>query len=138
MATYVDGGGAVRDWINGLTGTLVGAGKPLWLGAVLKYRGGGADKCYGLVVELPGYLWAGAEAPSFGQRISLQVFGPTKEAAALAALAYGDALIPLVTGVPVMLTSGVTILAADNVDGPTWVPDGDEPRYVIDADFAFA
>jgi hypothetical protein len=138
MPTFVDGAGAVRDWINAQTGTLVGAGAPLWLGATLKYRGGAADRCYGLIVELPGYLWAGAETPSFGQRISLEIFGPTKEATALAAGAYGDALIPLVAGVPAMLTSGVTILCADSVAGPTWVPNGDEPRYVVDADFAFA
>lgn len=138
MATYVDGGGAVRDWINTQTATLVGAGRPLWLGATLKYRGGAADRCYGLIVELPGFLWAGSETPSFGQRISLQVFGPTKEATWIAAGAYGDALIPLLTGHPVNLASGVTILAVDNIDGPSWVPNGEDPRYVIDADFQFA
>jgi hypothetical protein len=134
--TYLDAAGAVRDWVNAQA-ALVGVGNPLQLGASLKQREGAASACYGLIVELPAYLWGGAEQPSHGQRISMQIYGPTKEAAALAAVAYGNALMPLLQGVRSVTPQGVLIVGVDNVDGPTWIPDGDEPRYVVDCDFLF-
>jgi hypothetical protein len=137
MSTYLDAGGAVKQWVNGLTATLVGAGNPLQLGVSLKQRDGAATVPYGYLVEMPAQLWGGAEHPSMAASIQLQVYGPTKESASDAALAYCEALIPLVTGARVNLPSGVSILAVDNVQGPQWFPDGDEPRYIVDCDFYF-
>lgn len=142
MSTYVDAAATVYAWVNGLTGTLVGAGRPLQLGASYKVHSGVATVAYGVIVELPGFLWGGAEHPSMGARVSMQIYGPTKEAASVAATAYAEALLPLLQGVraTVTLASGqvVTIAGVGSVDGPQWIPDGDEPRYVVDADFLFA
>jgi hypothetical protein len=138
VTTSVDGGGAVRAWVNSLTSTLVGEGHPLQLGAALKIREGAATVPYGFLVELTGYLWGGHESPDFAQRISMQVYGPTRESAADGARAYHEELIPLLLGTRAVLPGlGISIVGVDNIDGPQWFPDGDEPRYVVDADFLF-
>lgn len=133
--TYVDGAAAVHAWVNSQTATLVGPGRPLWLGASFKRHTGAPDKCYGLIVELSAFPWAGHENPDMGQRISMQVYGPTKEAASIAAVAYANAVLALMTGPGVALASGVILRTADEIQGPQWLPDGDEPRYIVDADF---
>lgn len=137
MSTYLDAGGAAKEWINSLTTTLVGPGNPMPLGASLKHRDGALPSAYGYVVELPASLWGGAEHPSMSARIELQIYGPTKESASDAARAYCEELVRLVTGQRVTLPSGITIVGADNVEGPQWFPDNDEPRYIVDADLLF-
>jgi hypothetical protein len=138
MSTFVDAGGAVKEWVNSLR-DLVGAGNPLPLGASLKQREGAASVAYAYLVELPAGLWGGAEHPSMSARVQAQVYGPTKEAASTAAVAYAEAVMTLMQGVRAVLpSSGVVLAGADNIDGPQWFPDGDEPRYIVDADFLIA
>jgi hypothetical protein len=138
VSTYVDAGGAVKEWINSLTARLVGAGNPLPLGASLNQREGAASVPYAFLVELPAGLWGGAEHPSMQARISAQVYGPTKKSASDAAMAYAEELMTLVQGARVTLPeSGATLAGADNVEGPQWFPDGEEPRYIVEADFLF-
>lgn len=138
MSTYVDAGGAVKEWINSLA-TLVGPGNPLPLGASLKQREGAASSAYAFLLELPASLWGGEEHPSMRARVSAQLYGPTRQSASDAAMAYAEALMTLMQGARVTLAeSGVTLAGADAVDGPQWFPDGEEPRYIVDADFLFA
>jgi hypothetical protein len=137
VTTYVDAGGAVKEWVNTYPG-LAGAGAPIPMGASLKQRDGAASVPYVYLLELPASLWAGAETPSMRARVSAQVYGPTKESASDAAKAYAEALLTLVLGTRTILPGvGATLVGADNVDGPQWFPDGEEPRYIIDADFLF-
>lgn len=137
MSTYVDAGGAIKEWVNSLS-ELVGSGHPMPLGASLTQRSGAASVAYAYLVELPATVWGGTEHPSMLARVSAQVYGPTKEAASDAAVAYAEAVMTLMQGRRVTLpTSGVTLAGADNIDGPQWFPDGEEPRYIVDADFLF-
>ena len=137
MSTYLDAAGAVKEWINSVTG-LAGAGGALGIGAVLKNREGAATVPYVFLVELPASLWGGAEHPSMRARLSHQIYGPTRESAAAGATALAEALTILSQGSRVTLpTAGVTLAGADTVDGPQWFPDGEEPRYVLDADYLF-
>lgn len=139
MTTFIDGLAAVKLWVNSQTATLVGPGNPLPLGAVLKQGGvqGAADSTYGFIFELPASTWGGAENASMRSRISMQIYGPTKESACDGAIAYADAVQSLINGARVTLSGGVTLLGADDLVGPSWLPDGDEPRYVVDADYLF-
>lgn len=137
MSTYLDAAAALKEWVNDVSG-LAGTGGPLPLGASLNRRDGGANVAYGYVVELPSSTWAGAENPSMLGRLSLQIYGPTREAASVGATAYCEALLSLQLGNRVTLPSGITIVGCDSIDGPSWLPDGDEPRYVVDAELLFA
>lgn len=139
MTTYVDAAGAVKEWINSLSATLVGAGHPMQLGASLKMLTGAQNTPYGYVLEISTGLWGGHENPSMSARISVQVFGPTKQAASDAAVAYAQELMPLLQGQRAYLPEhGVWLAGADNIDGPTWFPGAnEEPRYVVDCDYLF-
>jgi hypothetical protein len=141
VTTYVDAVAAVHEWVNAQTTTLVGVGNPLQLGATYKVRDGAALATYAVPFELPASLWGGHENPSMAAPVSMQIYGPTKESAAQAAKAYAEALMPLLQGVraTVTLSTGevVTIAGVDGISGPQWVPDGNEPRYVVEAGFLF-
>jgi hypothetical protein len=137
VTTYLDAAGAVREWINDVTG-LAGSNLPLGIGAVLKQREGAASVPYVFLVELGASVWAGAEHSSMRARLSHQVYGPTRESAADGAVALAEAVEILARGTRVALPSaGVTLVGADTVDGPQWFPDGEEPRYVLDCDYLF-
>lgn len=138
MSTYLDAAGAVRDWINSLTTNLVGEGNPLALGASLKQHSGAATVCYGFLLELSSGQWGGSEHPSMSALMSLQVYGPTRQAACDAAVAYAEALEPLHQGFRASTPGGTAIAGVSGIDGPSWQPDGDSPRYVVDATFLFA
>jgi hypothetical protein len=137
-ATFADAEGAVKAWVNSLTTDLVGAGKPLAKGAHLSADPlhGARNVCYALLNQVGGGAAFGAENPDQRARISARIYGPSKEAAALAAAGYANALVALATGAAVAV-SGAQILTVDpdTISGPLWTPDFGEPRYLIDADF---
>lgn len=132
MATFVDAEEAVRAWINGLT-SLVGAGNPLAKGAHLHELRGAATACYAELQLTGGSAALSAENPDHRAAMSALIYGPTREAAALAATAYANAVEEL-DGRPAAAGSA-TALVADNVAGPTWAPDGIVPRYLVSAEF---
>ena len=135
MPTFVDAEAAVRDWINSLTATLVGAGRPLAQGAHLKRLRSAAGTCYALLSVVGGTTGLAPEAPHHRARISASIYGPTKEAAATAAVAYANTVAGL-RGAPQPMGAASCLCAAD-VTGPLYVIDIDEPRYLVDADFYF-
>jgi hypothetical protein len=139
VSTYLDAVGLARDWLNTLTATLVGPGNPIPLGVTLKQEGpgGGADTVYGFLYELPSQTWGGAEHASMRARLSMQVYGPTKQSATDGAIAYAELLQGLTNGGRVTLGGGALLLGTDEIFGPSWLPDGDAPRYVVDADWLF-
>lgn len=136
MGTFVDAEGAVAAWVNSLTGTLVGVGNPLTKGAHLHELRGAATACYALLAALPGGTALGVENPDHRARITASIYGPTKEAATAAALAYADALLTL-DGRPQPMGAAAVCLVADpdSIAGPYWAPDQAGPRLVVDADF---
>jgi len=133
VVTYVDAEAAVAAWVNTQTGTLVGEGRPLSKGAHLHELRGAATACYARLSVVGGAATLNAENPDHRARISASIFGPTKEAAAAAAVAYANALRGL-DGRPATM-GAATGLVADAVVGPLWAPDGAGPRYLVDADF---
>jgi hypothetical protein len=120
-------------WINSLTGSLVGQGRPLVKGASVNQLRGAATACYAWLSQVGGSDAFGAENPDQRARVSAQVYGPTKESAANAAAGLADAISNL-SGDPALLP-GALVLVADAITGPLWAPDGDEPRYLVDADY---
>lgn len=131
MSTYADALGAVRLWINGRTGTLVGPGKPLALGAHLKHVQGAGEKTYAFMEEQLSLRSADSpEDPDMMAALSAQVYGGTREAAAAAATALAEEISSQLTGRGTAVT-GALLFAADDIQGPQWVPDGNTPRYLL-------
>jgi len=126
----VDVEGAVRDWVNTLTDTLVGAGQPIPLGAHLKRLRSPSKQAYVLLSRVGGGDEWGGHADD--ARISASIYAMTKEAAAAGAVAYANHVRAL--GVLQPVVGAVRLRACDNVTGPTYIPDGDEERYLVDAD----
>lgn len=132
--TYTDAVGAVKAWING-NAALSGLGNPLQKGATTKHLIGAASACYAYLEETTTTQGGGAENPDMFASIGAQVYGGTREAATLAAVALAEELTQLaLSGRPASVT-GATILVADNITGPSWAPDEtDTPRLLLQFD----
>lgn len=139
MTTFTDAEAAVRAWVNTQTPDLVGPGHPLAKGAVLNRLTGARTVAYALLAQVGGGTAFGAENPDQRARISALIHADTKEAAALAAMAYADKVVALAKqGGRLVTVSGALVLLyadQDSITGPLWQPDLDEPRYMVDADF---
>ncbi|MCX5066662.1 hypothetical protein OOJ91_12310 [Micromonospora lupini] len=135
MGTYVDAERAVAGWINSLTGSLVGPGRPLLKGAHLTALRGAASSCYALLSLLPGSVALGVENPDHRARVSASIYGPTKEAATTAAIAYANALLTLDGRRQPMTGAVCLVVDPDSISGPAWLPDQAGPRLLVDADF---
>lgn len=134
-ATYVNAIGAMKEWINSRTVSLVGPGKPLQFGAHLKHMEGAASACYALLEEQPAYRSLdSAESPDMMAVLSAQVYGGTREAVTIAAVALAEEIAANLNGIPVPVT-GALILVADDIQGPSWAPDGPDdasvPRLIL-------
>ena len=134
MAAFTDAEAAIRDWVNSLTTTLVGEGNPLAKGAHLHELRGAATTCYALLSIVGSGTAFGVENPDHRARLSASIYGPSKETATRAAVAYANALLAL-DGAPVVMT-GATCLVVDpaTITGPLWSPDRVGPRLLCDAD----
>lgn len=129
--TYVDAVGAVREWINGRTATLVGVGHPLGLGAHLKHVQSATPVVYALIEELSSTRTTdSAESPDMDAFLSAQVYGGTREAATTAAVALAEELSTELNGRQVTI-GGAVLCVADDFSGPSWFPDGDTPRLLL-------
>src|SRR3954464_1686743 len=120
--SYVDAVGAMKEWINSRTTTLVGVGHPLQMGAHLKHLTGAASASYAYLTLLPGtYLPIGAESPVVISRLSAQIYGPSLEAVTFASVALADEVCEQLKGqsTAVTLSSGavVRLLVSDDVTG---------------------
>lgn len=131
--TYADAVGAMREWINSRTTTLVGAGHPLQMGAHLKRQPGGAPAAFAYLEEGISLRSADApESPDMMAAVSAQIYADTRESAALAAVALAEELSTQLCGVPATVTgAGALIIAVDDIQGPSYVPDGDRPRMLL-------
>lgn len=129
-AVYVDAKGVVRAWINSLTTTLVGTGKPLPLGAHMRRLRSPDAGAYLVLTSVGGdnRFVAGSRA-----RLSASIWGITVEDADTAAAAYANALLQLTVGnVPM---PGAICLTVGDITGPLEVTDSDEAHRLVDADF---
>jgi len=132
---FVDAEAVVRDWVNGLQDDLVGTGRPLPLGAHLKRLRSpdhGAYLQLSLVTSDDEYSGGGATRA----RVSGAIRAATKGGAAAAAIAYANTLRRLYAGNT--RVGAAVILVVDGITGPFYLPDGDEERYVVDADLYLA
>lgn len=133
--TYADALGTMRAWINSRTGTLVGPGMPLQMGAHLKYLLGGEPATYAFLEEQLSTRSVDApENPDMWATMSAQVYGGTREAVATAVTALAEEISTQLQGggQVVQLDSGsVLMMVADDIQGPSWFPDGDKPRMLL-------
>lgn len=128
---FVDAEGLARAYLNGLTATLVGAGKPLPLGVHLNRLRSPMAGPYAILTRIGGFDDPG-EANFDNARISCQVYASTKAAAAAAAVAVANAFRYL-DGAPQIVAGFGTLRAATGITGPLYAPDADEDRYIVDA-----
>lgn len=135
MATFVDAEGAVAAWVNVQTDTLVGQDNPLAKGAHLHELRGASTVCYALLSLIGGSPVLAAESPDHRARISASIYGPTKEAATAAAVAYANAVVALDGRAAAMGDATCLVVDPDSITGPLWSPDGAGPRLLVDCDF---
>lgn len=129
--TYVDAVGVMRTWINSRTTTLVGAGNPLQMGAYLKRISGGAPAAYAYLEEGISFRSPDSgESPDMMATVSAQIYADTREAAAAGAVALAEELSTQLEGRETAV-SGALIYAVDDIQGPSFVPDGDRPRLLL-------
>lgn len=129
--TYADAVGAMREWINSRTATLVGAGFPLQQGAHLKRISGGAPAAYAYLEETFSLRSDDSpESPDLLAAMSAQIYADTRDAATAAAVALAEEISTQLNGRAWPVT-GATIYAADDIQGPSFVPDGERPRLLL-------
>lgn len=134
MGTFVDAEGAFAAWVNAQT-DLVGPGNPLPKGALLNRLRTAAPAPYVWLTQVGGGAGMGAESPDQRARMSGRVYGPTKESAGVAAAAYAEVLVSRLAGQQIPVPGGAAVLlVGDDLTGPLWAPDGDEPAYLVDVD----
>lgn len=131
MSTYADAGGTMRDWINSRTATLVGLGNPLQKGAHLKDLDGAMSATYARLDELAAFRSDdSAEDPDMMATLAANVYGGTREATAAAAVALCEELSSQLCGCQAVVP-GALVFVSDDIQGPTWAPDGDTPRMIV-------
>jgi hypothetical protein len=129
--TYVDSLGAMKAWIDSRTATLVGEGHPLQKGAHLRHLTGGAPAVYALLEENTSLRSADSpENPDMDAALTAQIYGGTREAATIGAVALCEELSTVLCGCAVAVP-GAVLWMADDIQGPIWAPDGDIPRLLV-------
>lgn len=128
----VDAERAIKEWIN-QQADLSGPGKLLAKGATLARLQGALTATYALVSHTGGGTAFGAESPDWRAAMTVQVYGPSKETASRAADALAVTLVTRLAGKPADVPGG-RIIVVDNLSGPLWSPDFDEPRYTLSFD----
>jgi hypothetical protein len=132
--TYTDAVGAVKAWIDSRP-TLVGLGNPLQKGAATKVLT--TPACFAYLEETTTFQGGGPENPDMLAGIGAQVYGPTREAATLAAVALAEELSAFaLAGRSAVVTlhdgTQAQLLVADDITGPSWFPDEDDtPRLLV-------
>lgn len=133
----VDVEGALRVWLNSLTG-LVGRGKPLTLGAHARRLRSPFAGCYALTVSQDGSDDLTAEAMTSWEQVTADIYSPTtRENAKAAAVAYATTLRSLNAIRPVVDVGGgslVQLLFVGKISGPHYDPIDDEERFTVTAE----
>lgn len=130
--TYVDPLGPFQEWVNAQA-DLVGEGNPLPKGATLRRQRGATPAAYVWISQVGGVHAGSAESPDLQARIGGQVFGATEEATARAAAAYAEVVSTRLSGAQTV-SGDARLLVVAGITGPSWAPDRDEPRYLVDVE----
>lgn len=129
---------AIRAWINACT-DLVGDGNPLPLGAYTLSQRSPASGAYAVLARNPEGVVDGGVAEDDSvtvARMQAQVFAGTTEAAENGAAALRNEFERLRGKPEPCGTTGITVLVADNHNGPFYVPNtAEEFCFQVDADF---
>lgn len=131
--TYADAAGIMAAWINSRTETLVGSGNRLQMGAHLRYITASEPVVYAYLTEQVATRSDG-ENPDMLSTMTAEVYGGTRQAATLAAVALAEEISTWIVGSPIYVVtdSGAAwILAVDDIQGPQWLPDGEHPRLLV-------
>jgi hypothetical protein len=132
---------AVRAWVNGKTNDLVGPGNPLANGAFLLPQRSPDSGAYAVLMRLasPRPDAVAEDADPLNARVGALVYHGDYELSELAAAALADAWNNLNGNPERCPGTGVTILVADNVTLPLYVPQppdtGETYCFQVTADF---
>lgn len=134
----------LRAWVNSKTGTLVGTGKPLAMGAFLRQQASPADGAYAVVhsISKPPQIVSEPDPGLATVSVAFLVYSPAEEVAELAAAALTSE-IELLSGLPQQAgATGYRVMVADNIQGPLMVPQpadsGETYCFQLTADFTLA
>lgn len=131
--TYADAAGVMAAWINSRTESLVGDGNRLQMGAHLKHIIASEPVVYAYLTEQIATRSDG-ENPDMLSVLSAEVYGGTRQAATLGAVALAEEISTWLVGIPVYVVTdagAAWIQTADDIQGPQWLPDGDHPRLLV-------
>lgn len=130
---FVDVEGVLKLWLAGLD-SLVGAGNPLPAGVHLVRLRAPYTQAWALLSVIAGGDEWLPDAPVHRARISAMIYGPTRLAANTGAVAYSNTLRQIPRLRPVIDSAGRQLVAVNAITGPLYVPDGEDERYLVDAD----
>ncbi|MCA1570788.1 MAG: hypothetical protein LC798_10825 [Chloroflexi bacterium] len=132
-AIYVDARGIIRGWLN-TQAALVGAGKPLPLGAHLRLLRSPFKGAYALLTIVDGSDELIAEG-AHRARVSASIFGLSEDGADRAAIAYANTIRALQRGNTPM--AGAVCITVGGITGPTDTrpPADAAAQRLVDADF---
>lgn len=130
---FLDFENIVRVWGNTLTADLVGRTKPLALGFYQHRTRSPGRGCYAVVEVDEGHDDLTAEGLTGWATIATRIYSPTdRESARKAALAWANTL-PLINSTRPQ-AAGAQLFMVANIGWPEWLPDEDEPCYLVRAD----
>lgn len=130
---FVDAEGILKLWLVGLE-SLTGAGNPLPDGVHLVRLRAPYTAAWALLSVVGGDDDWIPDAPSHRARISASVYGPTRLAANTAAVAYANTLRQIPRTRPMIDGTGRQLVNVASISGPLYIPDGEDERYLVDAD----
>jgi len=128
---FVDAEGIVKDWLTSLS-DLVGVGNPIPQGIhLIRLRSPYTSAWAQLSVVGGDDDWI-PDGGAHRARVSASIYGATRLGANTAAVAYANALRRIPITRPVV--DGVRLATVAAMTGPLYIPDGDDERYLVDAD----
>lgn len=123
---------SVRTWINEQPG-VVGPYGPITKGAHLRRLRSPYKGAYIYLSRVGGSPDLSPESPVDRARISAQIYGITLEEAEKSAVVYANAIYGI-QGAPVSMGDSICEFVT-SITGPLEATIGDEPRYIVDAEF---
>lgn len=132
LDAFCDAEGVLKLWLAA-DDALVGTGNPIPAGVHLTRLRAPYTQAWALLSLIAGddQWFAG---PTHRARISASVYGPTRLAANAAAVAYANTLRRIGAERPVVEGTGRQLVASAAITGPLYIPDGEDERYLVDAD----
>lgn len=130
---FTDAEGVLKTWLVSRD-SLVGPGNPLPAGVHLVRLRSPYTAAWALLSSVGGDDDWLPDSASHRARLSASVYGPTRLAANTAAVAYANTLRRIPSERPFVDGTGRQLVAVAAITGPLYIPDGDDERYLVDAD----